>query len=140
MTMPERSDFDILNTIRDACAGYAKDAGFREQMFAGLTEEQRNGPIGQLLKAAVFTANQHGESSEFWEAFRGGKLNKDCDKAEKMAALGLPALTCAEEEIADEMIRLMDKAEIHGVDVAKAVHTKMMYNRTRPKLHGGKSA
>lgn len=130
----------ILNDIRDHVTQNAKDKGFRDQMRQGLTDEQWEGPVGRMLRAAVFTANQHGEASEFWEAFRGNKLEAPCDKAPKMEALGLPALTNAEEEIADEIIRALDKAEAHGVDVAKAVATKILYNASRPHLHGGKSA
>lgn len=130
----------ILNDIRDAVAQNAKDRGFRDQLRQDLTDEQWNGRTGAVLRAAVYTANQHGEASEFWEAFRAGKLDAPCDKSVKMEALGLPALTNAEEEIADEIIRALDKADAHKVDVAKAVATKMRYNATRPYLHGGKQA
>jgi hypothetical protein len=138
MTMP--SELALLNQLRDAVAKNAEDHGFRDQYRKLMTEEQWEGPLGQLVRAAVYTANQHGEASEFWEAFRAGKLNEPCDKAAKMEALGLPVLTCAEEEIADEIIRAMDKAEAHKADVAKAVYVKMAYNATRPHLHGGKKA
>jgi len=130
----------LLNTLRDHIAENAKNKGFRDQMKKDLTDAQWEGPLGQLIRAATFTANQHGEASEFWEAFRNGTLNNPCDKAEKMAALGLPPLTNGEEEIADELIRILDKAEAHGVDVAKAVAVKMAYNSGRAKLHGGKLA
>jgi len=49
-------------------------------------------------------------------------------------------LTCGEEEIADEIIRALDKAQAHGIDVAKSVGVKMAYNTGRPYLHGGKLA
>jgi len=129
-----------LNELRDIVARNAINKGFRAQMTEGLTPEQVAGPIGQLIYAAVFSANQHGETSEFWEAFRAGTLHKPCDKAKKMEALGLPGLTCAEEEIADEIIRALDKAHAFKVDVAKAIATKHAYNLTRPALHGGKLA
>lgn len=130
----------VLNALRDLVAENAKTKGFRDQMRKGLTDEQWAGPIGQTIRAAVYTANQHGEASEFWEAFRDGKLQAPCDKSEKMEALGFPGLTNAEEEIADEIIRVLDKAESHGVNVAKAVAVKFQYNATRPALHGGKKA
>jgi len=130
----------LLNDLRDHVAQNAKNKGFRDQMKADMTDAQWEGPLGHLVRAAVYTSNQHGEASEFWEAFRKGSLNKTCDKAEKMAAMGLPALTNAEEEIADEIIRALDKAEAHGVDVAKAVAVKAAYNSGRPLLHGGKLA
>lgn len=133
-------DLSQLNTLMRVVSDNAKTKGFRDQMFEGLTEEQAKGRPGQLIVAATFTANQHGESSELWEAFRAGKLNQLCDKADKMRAAGLEPLTCAEEEIADVLIRALDNAEILGIDPAKAVATKHNYNLTRPALHGGKRA
>lgn len=135
-----REELEVLNKLSQFVSQNAKDKGFRAQMAEGLTPEQWEGPVGDLIRAAVFTSNQHGESSEFWEAFREGKLNSPCDKADKMEALGLKPLTCAEEEIADEFIRLCDKADQFGVNVADAVYGKAMYNASRPALHGGKKA
>jgi hypothetical protein len=134
------ADLQIFNVVSKVVAENATNKGFRAQMAEGLTPEQWAGPIGLKIKAAVFTSNQHGESSEFWEAFRKGILNEPCDKAAKMEALGLPGLTNAEEEISDEIIRALDKADAFGVDVAKAVATQIAYNATRPPLHGGKQA
>jgi hypothetical protein len=130
----------LLNELRDFVAQNAKNKGFRDQMKADMSDAQWEGPLGRLVRAATFTANQHGEASEFWEAFREGSLNSPCNKTEKMAAMGLPMLTNAEEEIADEIIRALDKAEAHGVDVAKAVAVKASYNSGRPFLHGNKLA
>lgn len=135
-----RDDLLALNQLRDAVAANATEKGFRAQMVEGLTPDQANGPIGQLLMTAVYAANEHGEVSELWEAFRNGTLHQPCDKAHKMEALGLPPLTCAEEEIADILIRALDTAHAFGVDVAKAVAVKHAFNRTRPALHGGKRA
>ena len=130
----------ILNDLRDYVGANAQDKGFHDQMVEGLTEEQIKGPIGQRIAAAVFTANLHGETSEFWEAYRKGTLNEPCDKAGKMEDMGLPGLTCAEEEIADVLIRTLDTAHYYGVDAAKAVATKAAFNRGRKQLHGGKLA
>ena len=130
----------ILNDLRDLVVENSKKKGFRDALRYDLTDEQWAGPIGQLIRASVMTANQHTETSEFWEAYRNGALHEPCDKAAKMEAMGLPALTNAEEEIADEIIRALDKAEAHGVDVAKAVAIKAAYNSGRPFLHGGKKA
>lgn len=138
--VPTAEQLEFLNRVRDDIAANATEKGFRDQMRDGLTDEQWEGKAGQLIRAAVFTANQHGEASEFWEAFRAGTLHKPCDKAAKMEARGLPVLTCAEEEIADELIRAMDKAHMFGVDVAKAVSIKMAYNSSRAALHGDKLA
>jgi hypothetical protein len=134
-------DLALLNVIRDAVAKNAEVHGFRDQYRKLMSQEQWDGPLGDLVRAAVYTANQHGEASEFWEAFRSGKLHAPCDKAVKMEQLGLPGLTNAEEEIADEIIRALDKADAHKkVNVAKAIATKMAFNASRPHLHGGKLA
>lgn len=88
----------------------------------------------------AFTANLHGEVSELWEAFRAGILDKPCDKAAKMEALGLPGLTNKEEEVADVIIRALDTARMLDIDVVRAVVVKHLYNTTRPIKHGGKKA
>lgn len=137
---PSPEDLAVLNQLRDLVAQNAEVHGFREAMRLGLTQTQWEGALGQLIRAAVFTANQHAEASEFWEAFRHGTLALPCDKAQEMADLGLPVLTCAAEEIADELIRILDKAHAHGVDVAQAVSVKHAYNVSRPYRHGGKLA
>jgi hypothetical protein len=91
-------------------------------------------------RAAMFATNLHGEVSEWWEAFRNGKLDKPCDKAEGMARLGLPVLTAFEEEMADVIIRALDTLEAGGYDPQRAIVVKHLYNLSRPHLHGGKKA
>ena len=130
---------EILNTLRDHVAANAKAKGFKEPP-PGVSAEVWFSPALDVVRAAIYTSNQHGESSEFWEAARKGALDKPCDKAEKMKEKGLPPLTCAEEEIADEMIRVLDKAKEFKVNVAKAVAVKAAYNSGRPFQHGGKLA
>ncbi len=92
------------------------------------------------VSMATSCANLHGEVSELWEAFRDGKLDKPCDKVDKMVAMGLPPITCAAEELADVIIRALDTADYIGVDISEAVRVKKAYNATRPRLHGGKAA
>jgi NTP pyrophosphatase (non-canonical NTP hydrolase) len=87
-----------------------------------------------------YISNLHGEVSELWEAFRHESLSKPCDKAKEMEAAGVPVLTCAEEEIADIFIRLLELAHILKIDVAYAVSAKHAFNQTRPERHGGKVA
>ena len=82
---------------------------------------------------AVFVSNEHSEVSELWEAYRAGKLHEPCDKP----GLGL---TCAEEELADIVIRAMDTSRALGVDLGAAVVAKHRYNLSRLHLHGGKKA
>lgn len=80
----------------------------------------------------------HDEVCELHEAWRNNKLRADCDKADKMRAAGLPALTSIEEEMADIVIRILDNARKLNVDIALAVWAKHQYNKTRPERHGGK--
>lgn len=55
-----------------------------------------------------------------------------------MLALGLPALTCAEEEYADIVIRALDQCRRLGIDIQRAIEAKHAYNRTREYKHGKK--
>jgi NTP pyrophosphatase (non-canonical NTP hydrolase) len=111
------------------CAGYAVESGFRTHDWPASREN-----------VAVFLINLHSEISELWEAFREGRLHQVCDKAGKLNDLGLPVLTCAEEELADIFIRLMDTAEALGVDMPRAIAAKHVYNSQRAFQHGGKLA
>lgn len=81
----------------------------------------------------------HEELSELWQAIRSAKLREHCDKAPKMIALGLEPLTNGEEEAADVLIRLCDFCEEHGIDLAHAAAVKLLFNRSRPHRHGGKT-
>ena len=82
----------------------------------------------------------HGEVSELWEAWRADALYKPCDKADKMEKLTGVALNCAEEELADIIIRALDTAATLNIDIAKAVKIKNEYNKSREHRHGGKLA
>jgi hypothetical protein len=58
----------------------------------------------------------------------------ECDKATS------DRLTCAEEELADIIIRAMDTAVALGVDIGRAIEIKSRYNESRAYRHGGKAA
>lgn len=123
---PVRRDFAALNVLRDHCYNESKAKGWHAE----------EGPPNM----GNFCANLHGEVSELWEAWRKDKLHKPCDKAEDMDYNGLPILTCAEEEIADIIIRALDTAATLNIDVERAVAGKLDFNRTRPHRNGGKLA
>lgn len=57
-----------------------------------------------------------------------------------MRAAGIDPLTCAEEELADVIIRALDTAGTLRIDIDRAVRIKHAYNETRPHRHGGKLA
>lgn len=102
----------------------------------GWHDEKR--PRGEEL--AIHLMNLHSEVSECWEAYRAGRLDQPCDKAERMREMGLRPLTCLEEELADIVIRVMDDAVALDVDLEAAMEAKHAYNASRSRRHGGKLA
>lgn len=73
-------------------------------------------------------ALMHSELSEALEALRQG--NPSSEK--------IPPYTQLEEELADVVIRVLDFAGGHGLDLAGAIIAKHAYNAHRPRLHGKK--
>ena len=106
-----------LNAMADEAHANAREKGFHDDI-------ETKPPIDRV---AAYVANLHGEVSEFWEAARKGKLFKQCDKP-------IP-LTCAEEELADTVLRSMDTARALKIDLGRAIRIKHEYNRTRPRMH-----
>jgi NTP pyrophosphatase (non-canonical NTP hydrolase) len=98
-------------------------------------------PLSEKEKIEIFPsyiANLHSEISELWEAYRNNKLFEDCNKADKMEALGLKRLNCLEEELSDEIIRCLDIAYEFQLDIGQAILDKLEYCKTREWKHGGK--
>ena len=77
---------------------------------------------------ATFIANLHGEISEAWEWIRKGNPKSD----------HITEFSGVEEELADEIIRIMDQSEKRGYRTAQAIVAKMEFNKTRSHRHGGK--
>jgi len=121
-THPEESASKVLGDAAAEMYRIAADHGFHEKHVQGQVPED----------FGAFCMNLVGEISELWEAFREGRLDVQCDKKCE--------LTCAEEELADVVIRSMDTAVQLGVDLGRAVALKAAYNRTRPYKHGNKRA
>ena len=122
-------DLNVLRRLTDRLVATTISKGFREpppMITHAVWESEALKPV----RVAIFTANLHGETSELWEAARKGQLDKPCDKT--------PGLTCAEEEIADIIIRALDLAHFLKVDPARAIALKAEYNESRPFRHGGK--
>lgn len=126
---------DSLNSLQDAIHSNAKEKGFYEGVDL---QSAPSAPTKELVSS--LTANLHGEVSEFWEAYRNGQLNESCDKSAKMEESGILALTCAEEELADIVIRAFDAAGALGLELGHAIIAKHNYNTTRSHRHGGKQA
>lgn len=137
--VPSENEIAILFKMARAIAANATAKGFKKPpKGTNITQEEWDSAPYRILRCAVMTANQHGETSELWEAGRAGTLDSPCDKTEKMIAQGLPVLSSAEEELADIIIRALDMADLHKINVARAVSVKMAYNTGRPLMHGNK--
>ena len=118
-------------------------------------------PAASIWKAL---GNLHGEISEAWEEARQPDFDptlvycgdgRDCPWNAASQAVGGDevalgnALASAREgvkpdgfaiELADVAIRLMDTAEMFGIDLEAAIAIKHEYNGTRDFRHGGKRA
>ena len=116
-------DDEVIDRIAEEMYRIADDHGFHTRDAVGEVPSD----FGR------FVANLHGETSELWEAYRKGHLHDKCDKP------GCD-LTCAEEELADIVIRAMDTAVQLGISLGRAVLDKAEYNKTRSYQHGGKKA
>lgn len=124
--------FSWLDPAQEQCYAESAAKGWHPNDAAPGTEAEIDQISGRLECL-------HEELSELWSAIRSNALRSPCDKAAKMKALGLPELTNGEEEIADIIIRTLDLAQTHGISARKAVSCKLMYNRSRPHRHGGKT-
>lgn len=64
---------------------------------------------------------------------------RPCKGRGNMTVTGVRRLTNEEEEMADVVIRVADYCGYRGIDLGRAILSKMNYNATRPHMHGGKT-
>ena len=73
-------------------------------------------------------ALMHSELSEALEGLRHGNGSSD----------HIPEFNCAEEELADTVIRIADMCAARGWRLGEAIIAKMEFNSGRSRKHGGK--
>lgn len=101
--------------------------------------EEKGWHEGEPISFGEFTALCHTELSEAFEVFRirgeGGiaetEFVPDGEQGD-WKPVGIPI------ELADVIMRILDYSETHGINIEKALETKMAYNKTRAHRHGGK--
>lgn len=80
-------------------------------------------------------ALMHSELSEALDADRNSVKHGHPVMCTK---LGLEHLTGVEEELADVLIRVLDFAGHHKLNLGTALRDKLLFNLTRPYMHGKK--
>jgi NTP pyrophosphatase (non-canonical NTP hydrolase) len=106
-----------------------------------ITNEVRevNTKLGWRTGANTFgdyIALLHSELSEALEAYRDHRL---VDATEVVYGTRLPKPEGVGSELADVLIRLIDMADIYGIDLVREYERKIAYNRTREYQHGGRT-
>jgi NTP pyrophosphatase (non-canonical NTP hydrolase) len=116
-----------LNQLRDEIHENAKNKGFWDQPRE----------TGTLLMLCV---------SELAEAMEADRKNRYSGKIVEEFEIGEDFCyefeSCIkdtfEDELADNIIRILDLCGAHGIDIEKNIELKMKYNQTREKMHGKK--
>jgi NTP pyrophosphatase (non-canonical NTP hydrolase) len=89
-----------------------------------------------------YIALAHSELSEALEAYRDHRLadatDADGDRIVSTGEVRPPKPEGVGSELADTMIRLMDMADVFGIDLDYEIQRKIAYNQTRPYRHGGR--
>lgn len=112
---------------------------FKLQTEAWKIAEEKGWHEGRQIEFGEFIALCHAELSEALEVFRvvGDQGIDQTELVEQIepenyTPRGIPI------ELADVILRILDYSETHGINIQKAIETKMHFNTTRTYRHGGK--
>jgi NTP pyrophosphatase (non-canonical NTP hydrolase) len=114
---------------------------FQSNKAKGFWDKERN--VGELLMlvtselAEAMEAHRKGKFAN-WENYSGFCLQSDYNRNTfDPTSFGHYVKDTFEDEIADAIIRLLDLSAGLGIDLEKHIDAKVLYNESRPKLHGG---
>jgi len=154
-------DFDELSRLQAYCYGSAQDRGFHKaaEILAEATATADSPAQKKALEAAFIDRAGNrlmlivGEANEAHDELRSGRdpneryysFPKDAEPHPGETPLhwqnrtgllakpeGVPS------ELADIVVRVMDFAGEHGIDLADAIQEKLAFNEQRAAMHGGK--
>jgi len=125
-----------LNTEHTLCNGLNESAKIilRNNIEKGFNNPNYN--IGELLMLIT------SELGEALESHRKGKFSdwnsyqKDISVCGELESFKLHIKDSFEDEIADAIIRLLDLVGRLDIDIEKHINEKVMFNKSRPYLHG----
>lgn len=107
---------------------------FREAQKAAYAAAQSKGWWDTPREDGTLIALMHSELSEALEVLRKQKEGEPWTPDSKV-----PEYPAVAVELADVIIRIMDFAEYHSLDVGGAITAKMRFNVGREHRHGGKA-
>jgi NTP pyrophosphatase (non-canonical NTP hydrolase) len=119
------------------CSGLNQSANiiYQNNKEKGFWDKERN--IGEMLMLIT------SELGEAMEAHRKGKFSKVSDFETDFDAFSnfsesfkMNIKDTFEDEIADAIIRLLDLSAGLGIDIEKHINLKVLFNKSREKLHG----
>lgn len=114
------------------CTGFnrASQSIFADNKVKGFWDKERN--VGEMLMLVT------SELGEAMEAHRKGRFADWTNVKQEGFGFEEGIKDTFEDEIADAIIRLLDMCGGLSIDIERHINHKLMYNRSRPHLHGKK--
>lgn len=129
MNIRQESFINLFDELAAKAHAHALSKGFWDAANAlqSLADANGMGDVCRKQRDAQLNAMIAGEIGEALEGSR-----------RDLASEKIPGFTNEEEEYADAIIRIMDKAGARKLRIGEAIIAKMEHNAGRPAMHGGK--